>query len=209
MYYGQEFYIPGSHIPEVFLDADRIMHKRIEKEHPEWLAKRAKPKKIPMPFIEGKPKNGPLYVTEDWYFKKKRKQQIKKAKEQKDLRLDMMEIKARIKVIRGKLSKLDPYKKKDSKKIIELNEELNDLKCAIEAFEKTTGKKVEELEEGSKIMRAFNFIKTKLKSAKKKIGKWINRNEDLVIGMLSVGIPLLISGMLAKVFNVSPPVSYN
>ena len=207
MYYGQEFYLPGANIPEIFLEADRIMHKKIEKEHPEWLIKRAQPKKVPMPIIEAKPKNGPLYCTEEWYFKKKRKQQIKKAKAKKEIAIDVMEIQARLKFIRGKLAKLDPTKKKDLKKIVDINEEIEDLKCALEAIERTTGKPVKELEEGSKIQRIFNWIKMKAKSIKKKFDNWVDRNEDLICGILSVGIPLFVYGIFQAIFKVPPPVT--
>lgn len=208
LYYGQEFYLPGANIPEIFLIADKIMHERIKKEHPEWLIKRATPKKIPMPFIEGKPHNGPLYVTEDWYVKRKKKQLKKKAKKRKDERIDLLEMQIRIKQIKRKLSKLDPGKKKDFKKIYDLNLELKDLECEIKAVEAETGQKVDELEEGSKLQRAIQWLKHKFKQMKKKVCKWVDKHEDLVIGILSVGIPLLLYGVFQAVFHVPfpPPV---
>ena len=105
------FYLSND-IPEVFKAADAIMAEKYPQPK-----KVRQPRVVPMPEIKSNPNvEGPLYVTEEWYDKKKAKKEKKLKKEQKEFEIEIIQLIARRDMLRKKLGELNPGKKKDSKK---------------------------------------------------------------------------------------------
>ena len=151
------------------------------------------PIKIPMPFIHGDGRKGPLYVTNDWYVKKKKKQIIKNAKEKKIIQCDIMEAVAKLERVNIKLAQLNPGKKKDAKKIARLNIKKRDLELEIDTLQKECGVEIESLYKGSKWRRRWESFKKKIKKGWKKFKRWFSDNKELIFGFLAVAIPGIIS----------------
>ncbi|MCM1439565.1 MAG: hypothetical protein NC131_10255 [Roseburia sp.] len=181
--YSAEAYIGG---PEVKM-YDEIEPKQIKK-----------PKVIPMPFIkDAKGSKDKIIVTEEWYVKTKKKKLAKQAKERRDIQIEMMELLGERDILRSKLSELDDSKKKDMKKIVSINVKIKDINAELEMLQKEAGINVDDLDKGTKLGRFYNKLKRNIKKKVKKAKKWIKRNRELVSGVLSVIVPILI-GFVAK-----------
>lgn len=189
-----QFYL-GSNIPEVFRIADR----QVDAENPNKEYVR-EPYEVPMPSIQSNPNvEGPIHMTKEEYEKRKIKQQKKREKKTREAEVEIIQYLAREEMIKSKLAKLDPCKKKDSKKIAAYNIELKNLRANIEMLQEQYGIKIDSLDRGSKVSRFFARLKKKATRIFRKIKKWYERNDDLVIGVLGIAIPVLFSSLIAKI----------
>lgn len=189
-----QFYL-GSNIPEVFRIADR----QVDAENPNKEYVR-EPYEVPMPSIQSNPNvEGPIHMTKEEYEKRKIKQQKKREKKTREAEVEIIQYLAREEMIKSRLAKLDPCKKKDSKKIAAYNIELKNLRANIEMLQEQYGIKIDSLDRGSKVSRFFARLKKKATRIFRKIKKWYERNDDLVIGVLGIAIPVLFSSLIAKI----------
>lgn len=189
-----QFYL-GSNIPEVFRIADR----QVDAENPNKEYVR-EPYEVPMPSIQSNPNvEGPIHMTKEEYEKRKIKQQKKREKKTREAEVEIIQYLAREEMIKSRLAKLDPCKKKDSKKIAAYNIELKNLRANIEMLQEQYGIKIDSLDRGSKVSRFFARLKKKATRIFRKIKKWYERNDDLIIGVLGIAIPVLFSSLIAKI----------
>ena len=191
-----QFYL-GSNVPEVF----RIADAQMEAENPKKEYVR-EPYEVPMPTIGSNPNvEGPIHMTKEEYEKRKIKQERKREKKTREAEIEIIQYLAREEMIRSKLAKLDPCKKKDSKKIAAYNIELKNLRANIEMLQDQYGIKIDSLDRGNKVSRFFARLKRKVDKVIKKVKKWYNRNNDLIIGVLGIAVPVLLSGFIAKLIS--------
>jgi len=181
--------------PDGRLDPKKL--KQLEEtDYNEWKKRNpnrcTEPVKIPMPFIHGDGRKGPLYITEDWYVKKKKKRIIQNAKEKKIIQCDIMEAVGKLERVNIKLAKLDPSRKKDVKKIVKLNIKKRDLELEIDTLQKECGVEIESLYKGNKWRRRWESFKKKIKKCWKKVKRWFSDNKEYIFGFLAVAIPSLI-----------------
>lgn len=185
----EQFYIDTKSVPDVFKIADREMEKRYPKED-----RMTKPREIPMPYIDSNPNvKGPIYVTKDWYFKKKRKNMIEKAKEKRDVHIEMIQLLARKDMLRHKLEELDPGKKKDSKRIAAINITIKDVDAELEMLSLQYGINVEKLDHGTRLGRFIGRMKIKIKKIAKKAKKYWRENKNFIIEMAMIILPVISS----------------
>ena len=155
-------------------------------------------KEVPMPFIKGDgKKKSKVIITEDWYVKQKKKHAVERAMDKKDMQREMMRLLAKQDRIRHKLGQLNPNKKKDSKKIVAYNEELKDIDAQLKMLEAQSGCKLDELDHGTRFGKFVGKIKHAWKRFKKKVKKVYERNEQLIVAIASVVIPV-IGGVIIK-----------
>lgn len=186
-------YYLSDNIPEIFKIADRAMAKKYPQE--KYVTK---PKVVPMPDIDSNPNvQGPLRVTEKWYVKKKRRQQINRLKDQTDCQKEMIRLLTRKEELRYKLGTLDISKKKDAKKIASINIELKYIDADIEMLEMQSGIKASELDRGSKLGRFVGKVKMITKKVSKKVKKFFKRHKEVVSAIASVLVPVL-GGLIFK-----------
>jgi len=192
-----EFYM-GSNIPEVF----RVAAEQVARENPKRDYVK-KPYTVPMPTIHSNPNvEGPIHMTREEYEKQKIKQQRKREKKAKEAEVEIIQYLAREEMIRSKLGKLDPCKKKDSKKIAAYNIELKSIRANIEMLQEQYNIKINELDRGNKISRFLGRLKRKARKVVKKAKKWFKRNEELISGILGIAVPVLIATFLGKFLKV-------
>lgn len=197
MVLGEDYYLGGvDNVPAVFRDADR----QIEASYRDRIIKRVEePKYIPVPFIKGCPgAEGPIIVTEDWYVNEKKKRMAKKAKERKELQIEMMQLLSQRDRLRIKLEELDPSKKKDSKKIVAINEKLKNIDAELKMLQMESGVNLEALDQGTKFGRFVGRLKRTWKRAVKKVKKFYKRNKELIIGVAAIALPALFGGLVRK-----------
>lgn len=193
-----DFYLPGSTVPEVFLEADRQMNARNRKEKTI-----TEPKVVKMPFIHGTPGvEGPLVVTEDWYIKEEKKRLAKNAKTKKEMQVEMMRLIAQRDRLNIKLGQLDPGKKKDSKKIVYINIKLKDIDAELKMLQEQSHINLDELDHGTKFSRYVGYFKRKLHQIGKKIKKFYHKYEEPITALITVAIPMVIAGVVRMLISL-------
>ena len=198
-YMGDPFAIStpyGDEAPEFFRQCDN-------KIKAQWLPRPEvvkEPIEVPQEFVKGVEGCDPIvYVTKDWYLKKKTKQVEKRRKNMRDYQIEAMEMLARQKVIRGKLGKLNPLKTKDARKIVDFNIELRNIEAEMEYIEKKIGLPVRDLDLGSEkdqkkgqIKRKINEIKKKVRKKFKKVKRFFRDYEDTIVQVAAMTIPIIL-----------------
>lgn len=193
----EEFYLDRRYVPDVFRKADRIMEKELKPQ------RIIVPREGPMPKIKGvNGVVGPLYMTEDWYIKRKKKWQLEKVKERKELQIEMMQLIAQKDLLRHRLGELDPTRKKDAKKIVAINVRIKDIECEIEMIEKESGCKIEELDHGTKLGRFCGRFKWIGRRIKKTVKRFYRRNEELISGLASIFLPILGTLLFKSILKI-------
>ena len=194
---NEQFYIDLKSVPTVFREADKIMEKRYPVPD-----KLKEPKEIPMPYIDSNPNvPGPIYVTKDWYFKKKKKQMINKAKEKRDVHIEMIQLLARRDMLRSKLGELDPGKKSDSKKIAAINIDLKDITAELEMLSWQYDIDIKELDKGTRVARFVGRVKRKTRKIVKKFKKFWNENKEFILNIGAVVISAIAPFMVKSLFS--------
>jgi len=173
---------------KIFNYADLEMEKRYPKP-PKWF----KPREIPMPYIDTRTNNGPLVITEDWYWKQKTKQTIKRAKDKKQDHIEMIQLLARRDMLRAKLGELDIRKKKDAKKIAVINIKLKDIDAELQMLEMHSGIKVHELDKGTRFNRFVGRVKRVARNIFKKVKKYFKENGEFLLNMAAIIVPALVA----------------
>lgn len=202
MTYGREFYFDknGNWDPTIIPKYEAEQYAK-EKKNKEFITK---PVEIPIPFIHGDEDKGPIYVSKDWYVKKKKKQIKRNAKESKIVQIEIMQCLAKRDRLLAKLATLDPAKKKDSKKIVNINIKLKDLDLEIDALQREVGTDLNSLNHGSKFQRKWETFKKRVRKRFKKIKRWFKDNKELVLGIAAIVIPGILSLIFGKLgFNVA------
>lgn len=195
---NEQFYIDTKSVPEIFKIADREMEKRIPKSD-----RMTEPKEIPMPYIDSNPNvPGPVYVTNDWYFKKKRKRMIDKAKEKRDVHIEMMQLLARKDMLRIKLGELDPGKKNDSKRIAAINVDIKDINAELEMLAWQYNINLEELDHGTRLARFIGRMKRRFKKVAKKIKRYWEDNSDFLMNMGAIVLPVVTTFICKLIFKM-------
>lgn len=193
----EEFYLDRKYVPEVFRKVDRIMDKQIPKG-----PKKVDPFVKPMPQIKGIPGVvGPLYVTEDWYIKRKKEIAAERTKQKKDWQIEMMQLIAQKDLLRYKLGKLNPGKKKDAKRIASINIRIKDIEADIRMHEEFSGVKIEELDHGTKLGKFCGKFKWIGKKIKKSIKKFYRKHEEIITNIASIVLPFLATFLFKKAVN--------
>lgn len=204
-YQDDPFAIPepyGDEAPEFFRKCDNQLKAQ-------WLPRPdvvREPIEVPQEFVRGVEGADPIvYVTKDWYLKKKKKQVETRRKTMRDQQIKAMELLARQKVIHGKLGKLNPCKTKDARKIVKFNVELRNNEAELEHIAKMTGLPVRELDLGSekdqekgRFANAVKKIKKKIKKTGKKIKRFFRDNEETILQIAAMAIPLVLYLIIAS-----------
>ena len=194
----EQFYIDTKAAPSIFKDADREMEKKYPKEN-----RLTKPREIPMPYIDSNPNvPGPLYITEDWYLKKKKKKMIKDAKEKRDIHIEMIQLLARRDMLRIKLGELNPGKKQDSKRIAAINVNLKDINAELEMLSWQYNINLEELDKGTRVGRFIGRMKRKVKKVVKKVKKYWKDNKDFLLNISTIILPVISTFVYKWIFHV-------
>lgn len=192
---SEEYYLADdiSVYPKIIQDQILDRHSSYQApEEPKRVVK--EPIEIPMPFIKGDPNvEGPLIVTEDWYVKKKKKKLTAIAREKKDMQIEMMRLLGKRDLLRDRLGKLDPGKKKDSKLIVSINIALKDIDAELSMLQEQSGIKLTELDHGTKFQRRVSMVKKKVGGFFKKVKKFFKRHSDTIMDIASVAIPIAIA----------------
>ena len=184
------FYLPGSHVPKIFLEADR----QWEEEHKNDPKPITRVEKVPVPFIHGcKGAKGPIIITEDWALKKKKKELKNRAEDLKEMQIEMMQLIGKRDRLRKKLGELDPAKKKESRKIVFINVQLKDIDADLKMLQMQSGINLNELDHGTRLARFIGGIKRRFRIIKKKVKKFFRENKDLIIGMASIILPAIFT----------------
>lgn len=200
--YDDDFYLPGANIPEPFRAADEMMHNKTKRPN---IAKKHKE----VPTVEGPSDTIPVvFVSDEWYYKKKRKKKVNQAKDARYDQIEMMRLMCMRDQIRAKLGQLDPSNKKDAKKILKANIKLNDIDIQIKTIEEQSGINAKKLDHGTRFSRFKARVKKKVSSIKKKVKKWYHENKKEIDKTLEVIIPLLVTSVVkiiqAKITKTSP-----
>lgn len=194
----EQFYLDGSAVPDVFKIADRAM----EAEYKPIKIVTA-PREVPMPRIHGCPgAEGPLFVTEEYYTKKKEKMMVKRAKEKKEMELEIIKLLAQRDRIRFKLGELDSTKKSDAKKIVNYNARLRQIERDLSMWETQSGIHIDELDHGSKIGRFLGHLKYGVKKTAKKIKKFYHEHRKMIDGLASIILPVIGGLLMKKIFRI-------
>lgn len=184
-------YLDDRLIPKVFKNAEEApIEKKIVTE----------PKKIPMPFIDGRTdtNKGPICITEDWYVKCKKKELADIAKDRKNAQIEMMQLIAERDRLRYKLGKLDMSKKKDSKMAVAINVKIKDINAELESLQAITGININSLDKGSRFGRFVGKCKRIFRKVKKRVRKWWDRNRELIGGLAAIIFPFVMSALAKK-----------
>ena len=190
-------YYVSSNLPEVFKIADAIVAK--EFKSPKFVRQTVEED---MPEIKSSPNiDGPMHVTQEWYDKQKEKKARKREKQKKEMEVEMIQLIARQDMLRRKLKGLDPGKKKDSKKIADINIQLKTISTDLKMLETQSGIHIDELENGTKLGRFVENIKRKIKKTAKKFKKFCKRNSELVFGICSIVLPVIGSFIGKLIFK--------
>lgn len=193
----EEFYIPGSSVPEVFREADRIMDKKLRP-----IKVMTSQREIPMPRIEGCPGAiGPIHITEDWYNEKMKKKEEKRKKERKKAEIEIIKYLAQQDRLRFKLGELDPSKRKNEKKIASINISLKNIEAEIRMLEEQNGIHIDELDRGSKIGRFVGRMKRRFRRIAKKVKRFYRDNTRLIDGIAAIVLPFIGSFIVKKLFH--------
>lgn len=143
--------------------------------------------------------------------KKKSKKKMKKEKKSKrniefedrnDYKIAIIQLMTRLEFIKKKLAKLDPGKKKDAIKIAAYNIEMIEIKQLISDMEIKSGIHLDDLHIGSKPKRFVHKVKDGFKKMKKKVKKFCKKNKELVVGVLTLTIPVVCSVLLKFVLHI-------
>ena len=183
-------------VPEIFLIADRITEKERMIERSK--IKTRKPRIIPMPTIKiNKGAEGPLHVSQEFKDEFYRKKAEEKKKEKREYERELFECLGKKERLQFKLSKLDPKKKKDNKKIISINFRIQDLDEKIERLQRESG--IDLKKEGdSKLGKIWNRVKSTVKDVCKKVKKFWKKHSDAIEGVLTVVLPLVGAAFFKK-----------
>lgn len=193
-YATADFYLPGSTVPSIFLEADRQMKEKEIKEHGEIIDE---PVEVPMPFIHGTPgARGPIVVTKDWYVKQEKKRLASKAKDKRAYQTNMMKLIAQRDRINIKLGELDPAKKKDSEKIVKYNVKLKSIEAELSMLQRQSHIDLNELEHGTKGSRIIGAVKRKAKEVKKKVKKFYKTYKEPLNQLFAAALPIAIAGVV-------------
>ena len=190
----EQFYIDTRSVPDIFKIADREMEKKYPPND-----RLTKPKEIPMPYIDSNPNvPGPIYVTNDWYYKKKKKKIVERAKETRDIHIEMMQLLAKRDMLRIKLGKLNPANKKDSKKIVVINVKIKDINAELEMLSWQYNINLEELDKGSRLGRFIGRVKRKVKKITKVIKNLWEDHSDFILNIGSIILPFISTIIFKK-----------
>lgn len=193
----EQFYIDTKSVPNIFKIADREMEKRYPKNN-----RLTKPREVPMPYINSNPNvPGPVYVTEDWYLKKKKKKMIERSKEKRDVQIEMIQLLARRDMLRIKLGELNPGKKQDSKRIAAINVNLKDINAELEMLSMQYNISIKELDKGTRVGRYIGRLKRKTKKIVKKIKRYWEDNSDFLVNMASIILPIVTTFVCKYIFR--------
>lgn len=151
---------------------------------------------IPMPTIHTDPNlKGPIQIDEQWAKKQDTKNKKAKSKDKEKTRrkyeAEVIRLITTRDRLRRVLNKLNPMKKKDSKKIAKINIALRSIEYDLNEIEKEMGVKVDNIETGSKVKRFFNNVKETIKSGWKKVKKFFRRNMDTIGSILTVAASII------------------
>jgi hypothetical protein len=191
------FYLDTKSVPDIFKIADREMEKKYPPEK-----RMTEPREIPMPYIDSNPNvPGPVYITEDWYFKKKKKKMINRAKEKRDVHIEMIQLLARKDMLRIKLGELDPGKKSDSKRIAAINVDIKDIDAELEMLAWQYGINLKELDKGTRLGRFIGRLKRKGKKLIKKIKRYFEDNGEFIMNMAAIILPVIGTFICKLIFR--------
>lgn len=187
-------------VPEVFLIADRIAEKERMAERSK--IKTRKPRIIPMPTIEGnKGVEGPLHVSQEYKEQLYKQKAETKKKEKRDYERELLECLGKRERLQFKLSKLDPKKKKDNKKIISINFRIQDLDEKIKYLQQESGINLNK-EGDSKLGRIWKRVKSTFSNACKAVKKFWKKHSEAIEGVLAVVLPIIGAAIFKKFLGV-------
>ena len=190
-----EFYLRGSHVPSIFLEADR----QYDDEHENDPIPAQRIKKVPMPFITGcKGANGPVIVTEDWVVKKEKKYLKNRSEDIKEMQIEMMQLIGKRDRLKKKLGELDIGKKKDARRIVAINVQLKDIDAELQMLQAQSGINLNNLDRGTRLARFIGAIKGWFKRRIRKLKKVIRENKELIYGMASIILPFISTIMFRR-----------
>ena len=138
------------------------------------------------------------------YSKARRKMEEERRlneQEKKQAEIDLIQLSARRDYLLANIAKLNPSKRKDSIKLVQMNIELKQIETSIAALQKEFGIKTEPINTGSTISRGWNRFKRTVKHKWNGVKKWFKKNKGLVIGIGSIVIPVIGSIIAASILN--------
>jgi hypothetical protein len=193
MYIGQ--------VPEVFRIADRLTDKERMAERAKIVTR--KPRIIPMPTIDSNPNvEGPLHVTQDFKDNYYQKKVDAKKKEKREYEKELMECLGKKERLQYKLTRLDPRKKKENKKIISINFQVRDLDDRIVELQKESGISLDGIKPESKLGKIWGRVKSVVAVIVKKAKKLYNKYKDAIEGVLLVALPIVVTAFFKKLLGL-------
>ena len=183
-YYRDRFFLTED-IPEIF----KIGMAQVDARFPKPLDTIRTPIKVPMPTIESNPNVlGPIKVTRKWYVEEKQKLMMEKSQTKAEAEMTVIQLLAQRERVQSMLAKLDPSKKKDSKKIAALNCKLDVIDRNLAGYRAQYGIDIENLDHGSRVGRWMGRVKKKIKKIVKKVKRFCkNYKEEIIAGLTALG----------------------
>lgn len=195
-------YYVSSNIPKIFIEADRQVYGLTEPDTESDSndnnitdMKDFKKKKDKSEKKEETPKK-----KENNKKKKKHKEEKRKEIDRKKYEIEMIQMIAQVDYLKHKLLGLNPGRKKDARKIAAINVALMETKERISELEVDSGISIHSLDNGTRLGRFVNKLKMIRKRIVKKTKRFFKHNSELIIGVSSVIIPFVITGLM-KIFQ--------
>ena len=193
MYVGQ--------VPEIFRIADRLTDKERMAERAKIVTR--KPRIVPMPTIGSNPNvEGPLHVSQEFKDNYYQNKAVEKKKEIREYEKDLMGCLGKKERLQYKLTKLDPRKKKENKKIISINFQLRDLDEKIIELQKESGITLNKMSSESKLGKIWARVKSVVDTVVKKIKKFFKKHRDAIEGVLMVALPIIGTAFFRKLLGL-------
>lgn len=180
-------YYVCSELPEVFKIADKMFKKK----EPKYATKTPERELKPGPRIDTTYTGGPIKVTQKYYDKKVAKHERKRQQEIETCKMQIMQLLAERDRLKGKLARLNPLKKKDAKKIANINYVLDEIAKEVEFLGVKSGVSVSELDHGTRFKRFIGRIANKAKKIFNKVKNFFsNHINDIIACVVGIGAPI-------------------
>jgi hypothetical protein len=195
-YYVDPYYLSHNQadIPEVFLEVDEYMRAKYPKPD-----KVKEVYEVPMPKIDTN-LEGPIYCTRAWYEREKLQKQLRYKRALNDAELSVCQLLAQKDMLRIKIGKLNPEKKRDAREIGVLNYKIRCIDEELEAYRLQYEIDVEHLDKGSRLWRFTTRLKKNVKKVVKKVRTFIEDHQDTIEAIIATLIPIG-AGVICKLIG--------
>ena len=188
-------------VPEVFLIADKLLEGERMAERSKIITRKARI--IHMPTIKGAAGvEGPLHITQEYKDEFYKKKAVEKKKEKREYEREILECLGKKERLQYKMSKLDPKKKKENKRIISMRFRIQDLDERIEMLQRESGINLDKQDKDSKLGKIWNRVKPIVIKLYKKAKKFFKQHRDAIEGVLMVAVPVIGTAIFKKLLGL-------